>query len=53
MNSVELTPNLIQSYGLVLLATDHDDFDFDIIKQKSSFIIDTRGRYNPTEKIVC
>jgi len=53
MNSVELTPNLIQSYDLVLLATDHDDFDFDLIKQKSSFIIDTRGRYNPTEKIVC
>ena len=37
---------------LVLLATDHDDFDYDLIEKKSKMIIDTRGRFHKTEKII-
>ena len=37
---------------LVLLATDHDDFDYDLIKKYSKMIIDTRGRFKKSEKII-
>ena len=36
---------------LLLLATDHDDFDYDLIERESKLIVDTRGRYKKTEKI--
>ena len=29
----------------VLLATDHDRFDYETIRQNAKLIIDTRGRY--------
>jgi len=45
LNSKELTADILQSMDLVLLATDHDDFDYDLIKKKSKMIIDTRGRF--------
>ena len=31
---------------LVLLATDHDSFDYDMILKESKIIVDTRGRFN-------
>jgi UDP-N-acetyl-D-glucosamine dehydrogenase len=37
---------------LVLLATDHDDFDYDLIEKESSLIIDTRGRFEKSEKVI-
>jgi UDP-N-acetyl-D-glucosamine dehydrogenase len=52
LNSKELTAELLQSMDLVLLATDHDDFDYDLIEKKSKMIIDTRGRFQKTEKII-
>jgi len=37
----------------VLLATDHDRFDYDMIKQHARLIIDSRGKYRePAEHIV-
>ena len=41
----------IQSYDLVLIATDHDKFDFDLVKNNAKIIIDSRGRYNKEENI--
>ena len=35
---------------LVLLATDHDDFDYDLILEYSKIIVDTRGRFKKTDK---
>ncbi len=52
LNSKELTADILQSMDLVLLATDHDDFDYDLIEKKSKMIIDTRGRFHKTEKII-
>jgi len=52
LNSKELTADILQSMDLVLLATDHDDFDYDLIEKKSKMIIDTRGRFQKTEKII-
>ena len=52
LKSKELTAKLLQSMDLVLLSTDHDDFDYDLIEKKSKMIIDTRGRFQKTEKII-
>lgn len=43
--SVALTPEVLASYDLVLLATDHDRFDYEAIAAHAKLIVDTRGRY--------
>jgi len=43
--SVDLTPEALASYDLVLLATDHDKFDYEVIEKHAKLIVDTRGRY--------
>lgn len=45
LKSVEPTPEALQSYDCVLLATDHDRFDYEAIKRSSKLIVDSRGRY--------
>lgn len=44
--SVELNKNNISNYDAVLLVTDHDSFDYEMIKDHAKLIIDTRGRYS-------
>ncbi len=50
-SSVEINSKNLQSFDLVLLLTDHDSFDYKLIKKESKFIIDTRGIFKPTKKI--
>ena len=45
LSSVELTPATIASYDCVLLATNHDRFDYEMIQQNAALIVDTRGCY--------
>ena len=45
LKSLALTAEAIKSFDCVLLATDHDDFDYELIRKNSSLIVDTRGRY--------
>jgi UDP-N-acetyl-D-glucosamine dehydrogenase len=45
LSSVELTAKSLASYDCVVLATDHDSFDYAMIKQHARLIVDTRGRY--------
>ncbi len=45
MTSLPLTPENLADQDAVLLATDHDEFDYDMISANSQLIIDTRGRY--------
>ena len=45
MNSIKLTPEVLASYDCVLLATDHDDFDYELILNHAKLLVDTRGRY--------
>jgi UDP-N-acetyl-D-glucosamine dehydrogenase len=46
--SVPLDHDVIAGYDCVLLATDHDRFDYDLIKASARLIVDTRGRYLET-----
>ena len=48
-----LNKNTLKSADLVLLATDHDNFDYDLIEKESPIIIDTRGKFsNSVEKVI-
>jgi UDP-N-acetyl-D-glucosamine dehydrogenase len=46
LGSVDLTPESIASYDAILLATNHDLFDYDMIVRYAKLIIDTRGVYS-------
>lgn len=48
LSSVQLTPENLSAYDCVLLATDHDKFDYDLIKANAKLIVDSRGRYLAT-----
>jgi UDP-N-acetyl-D-glucosamine dehydrogenase len=45
LKSVELSAEVISEFDCVLLATDHDKFDFAMIESSAQLIIDARGRY--------
>jgi UDP-N-acetyl-D-glucosamine dehydrogenase len=45
LSSVALSPQSIASYDLLLLATGHSTFDYDLIARHASLIVDTRGVY--------
>ncbi|MFM6927928.1 MAG: nucleotide sugar dehydrogenase [Bdellovibrio sp.] len=50
--SVSLNPEKIASYDCVVLATDHDKFDYDMILKNAKIVIDTRGKYRGSHKNV-
>jgi UDP-N-acetyl-D-glucosamine dehydrogenase len=45
LNSVKVTPKKIISYDCILIATDHDAFDYALIKKYAKLIVDSRGVY--------
>lgn len=53
LKSTGLTPAALASYDCVILATNHDIFDYPMIKQHARLIVDTRGVYlDPAENVV-
>lgn len=50
LQSVDLNPDSIEAFDAVVLATDHDDFDYDQIEQNAQLIVDTRGRWREPKK---
>ncbi len=40
----------IKLFDLVVILTDHDQYNYDFIKKRSNLIIDTRGRFKPDYK---
>ena len=51
LSSVELTAENIANYDCLLLATDHDRFDYDLIAS-AALVIDSRGRLPAADNIV-
>jgi len=49
LSSVPLTVENLVSFDAVVVATDHDRFDYDLIKSHAQLIIDTRGKYREIE----
>ena len=52
MKSIEITPENIQKYDLLLLVTEHDKFDFKMIQNNAQIVVDTRGIYKKKYKNV-
>jgi len=47
-----LNSDTLKLADLVLLATDHDDFDYNLIQKEAKLIIDTRGRFKNSAKVI-
>ena len=53
LKSVALTPETIATYDCLLLATDHDAFDYQEIQKHAKLVVDTRGVYTgPAPNVV-
>jgi UDP-N-acetyl-D-glucosamine dehydrogenase len=52
LKTIELTKENIQSYDCIVVATNHDDFDYPMILQHAKLIVDTRGMYRANHKNV-
>ena len=51
MQSTEIKSNTLCKYDAVILATDHDEFDYESILNDSKILIDTRGRFGKSDKV--
>lgn len=45
LSSVSLSAETLETFDCVLLATDHDKFDYDLIKARAKLLVDCRGRF--------
>ena len=43
--SIEVSRKNLQDHDLIIIATDHSKFDYSLIKEYSSIVLDTRGVY--------
>lgn len=49
LSSEVLTSENLASFDAVVLATDHDKFDYELIKSSARLIVDSRGKYRTAE----
>lgn len=53
LSSVALTAENLASFDAVVLATDHDKFDYELIQANARLIVDSRGKYRaPAENVI-
>lgn len=52
MSSIDMTEQSLQDHDCVLLATDHDGFDYQLIEANAALIVDSRGRFQPDGKTI-
>jgi len=52
LKSVELTPESLAEFDCVLVATNHDKFDWEMIKKYSRLLVDTRGVFVPDNELI-
>ena len=45
MESVSITAESLAGFDALIIATNHDAFDYDLIKRHAALIIDARGVY--------
>jgi len=45
LSSVPLSPESLAKFDCVLLATDHDKFDYELIRTQAKLLIDCRGKF--------
>jgi len=52
LKSIQLSADNIASYDCLVLATDHDNFDYDLLGSQARLIVDTRGRLKKQSNVV-
>ena len=52
LKCLDLTIKNIENQDCVILLTDHDIYKYQMIEKHSKLLIDTRGRFNRSEKII-
>lgn len=45
LKSVELSESSLKDFDVVVLTTDHDKFDYELVLKHANFIVDTRGKF--------
>ena len=51
-NTLNINPSTLMSFDIVILMTDHKKFDYKMIEKYSKFIIDCRGKFSLSPKII-
>lgn len=52
LKSVSLNEDTIRSFDCIILATDHDGFDYELLINHANLIIDTRGQFQAKDNII-
>jgi len=52
ITNLKFSKNLLKGFDCVILLTDHDYFDYELIKKESKLIVDCRGRFKSSNKII-
>ncbi len=52
LKSIEVNQQSLKRFDLVILSTDHDLFDYELILKYSKSIIDTRGKFEISNKVI-
>ena len=50
LSSIDITPQKIAEYDVLVLATNHEKFDYDLFKNNAKLIIDTRGVFESSHR---
>ena len=50
LESIDLSEETVKQFDLLLLATNHDAFDYELIRKHATQIVDTRGIYREAEE---
>jgi len=51
-SSVDLNPEVLESFDAVILLTDHSAFDYELIKKHAPILVDTRGKYRDDANVI-
>lgn len=52
LKNIKLTSSSIKKFDLIVIAIDHDVFDYELIEKEANIIVDTRGKIKNTKKVV-
>lgn len=52
LSSLDLNPENLAEFDAVVLLTDHNSFDYDLIEEHSKILIDTRGKFRKSKNVV-
>jgi UDP-N-acetyl-D-glucosamine dehydrogenase len=53
LSSVDLKPSSLSKFDLIIIATNHDKFDYEMVLENAKLIVDSRGVYlKPNNKVI-